>query len=122
MPFIGIALAIFILSHQSKLPYISVGIEYEDKIKHFIAFFTLGISFLFAALNTTKLSITKIIILNFIICSIYGGLDEYHQTFILGREADILDWVADSVGVIVSCLFIPMLKKRIIKRKRVLKK
>lgn len=34
----------------------------------------------------------------------YGALDEWHQSFVLGRNANVEDWVADSAGVIFGLL------------------
>ncbi len=34
----------------------------------------------------------------------YAGSDEWHQLRVLGRESDILDWVADTVGAAVGCV------------------
>lgn len=113
LPFILIVITIFILSHQSTLPYISVNFEYEDKIKHFIAFYTLGICFIFASIKAKLFTIKQLFIINFVVCSLYGAFDEFHQSYIIGRESDIYDWVADSIGGLVSCFFIPLINKKI---------
>ncbi|MDX8412805.1 MAG: VanZ family protein [Mariprofundales bacterium] len=31
-------------------------------------------------------------------CSLYGISDEWHQSFIPGRDADPFDWLADTIG------------------------
>ena len=36
------------------------------------------------------------------IASLYGVTDEYHQLFVPGREFDVLDLVADTIGSIVG--------------------
>jgi VanZ family protein len=33
-----------------------------------------------------------------LVASAYGGTDEWHQSFVPGRGADVLDWVADTIG------------------------
>ncbi|HVO76620.1 MAG TPA: VanZ family protein [Candidatus Bathyarchaeia archaeon] len=33
-----------------------------------------------------------------------GGVDEYHQRYIPGRDSDIHDWTADAAGVITGTL------------------
>jgi|SRR5579862_1277328 len=40
--------------------------------------------------------------------SIYGASDEWHQSFVAGRDADVLDWAADTVGSAVgaTCLVV----------------
>lgn len=32
----------------------------------------------------------------------YAASDEIHQSFVPGREASIMDWLADSVGILIS--------------------
>lgn len=34
--------------------------------------------------------------------SLYGALDEWHQSFVPGRTPEVGDWVADTVGVILG--------------------
>ncbi|MFO0944389.1 MAG: VanZ family protein [Planctomycetota bacterium] len=33
---------------------------------------------------------------------LYGLLDEYHQSFVPGRDAGLADWLADSLGAVVG--------------------
>lgn len=37
-----------------------------------------------------------------IFCSLYGASDEYHQSFVIGRDADVFDWLADMLGAGLS--------------------
>lgn len=50
----------------------------------------------------------QLLVVSFIFCSLYGISDEWHQSFIAGREADLLDWLADSTGAIIALSFIHM--------------
>lgn len=34
----------------------------------------------------------------FLLGALYGGLDEFHQSFVPGREAGASDWIADALG------------------------
>jgi VanZ family protein len=36
------------------------------------------------------------------IASVYGVSDEWHQSFVAGRTADIADWYADSIGAAIA--------------------
>jgi len=36
-----------------------------------------------------------------IFCSLYGISDEWHQSFVAGRDASAWDWLADTLGAIV---------------------
>lgn len=48
----------------------------------------------------------QLFIVSFIFCSLYGISDEWHQSFIPGRESDLFDWIADTVGVSIVLSFI----------------
>jgi VanZ family protein len=37
-----------------------------------------------------------------IAASAYGVSDEFHQSFVAGRDSEVLDWVADTVGAAVG--------------------
>lgn len=49
--------------------------------------------------------------ISLIICVLYAASDEWHQTFIPGRDAKILDMGIDSLGAIVAMLALPLLTK-----------
>mgnify|MGYP003976861639 CR=1 FL=1 len=48
------------------------------------------------------------------LASLYGASDEFHQKFVEGRYADVVDWIADTLGAIVAAtlyyLWIPYRK------------
>jgi len=37
-----------------------------------------------------------------LIVSLFGWSDEWHQSFTPGRDVDVMDWVADSLGALVA--------------------
>jgi VanZ family protein len=37
-------------------------------------------------------------IMGIVAASAYGVTDEFHQSFVVGRDSEVLDWVADTVG------------------------
>jgi VanZ family protein len=37
-----------------------------------------------------------------IVVSAYGASDEWHQSFVAGRSADLQDWIADTLGAAVA--------------------
>jgi VanZ family protein len=39
-----------------------------------------------------------------VIASAFGATDEVHQSFVPGRNADVADWVADTLGAAVGAL------------------
>lgn len=40
----------------------------------------------------------------FLVAVLYGALDEWHQSFIPGRHASVLDWIADGVGAAIVAI------------------
>ena len=55
------------------------------------------------------------ILLPTIIVSIYGIIDEFHQSFTPGRDATISDWIADTLGALFGS-FVFYLVVKIIKK------
>ncbi len=97
--------ALFFQSSISQIPIPDIGIDWFDKILHFVVFGILG--FLMARslkyANFKQLN-SNFVIWSIIICSIYGAMDEIHQLYVPGRFATVGDWVADVLGIIVFVL------------------
>ncbi len=96
----GYCLLIFYLSHQPTLP-VPMAFPHQDKLVHATAYALMGILAWrsFAYIDRPVLTLA---IISFLFCSLYGISDEYHQSFIVGRDADIKDWFADSVGAAIA--------------------
>jgi VanZ family protein/UDP-2,3-diacylglucosamine pyrophosphatase LpxH len=96
---ISIAVAITALSHRSTYP---MGIQLPpplDKVAHLIAFGTLAAALDVAwTLTVRGVPMYRRHIAIFLITSVFGALDEWHQSFVPGRDASPWDWAADSVG------------------------
>jgi len=94
----------------SNLPSVAI----SDKIKHFCAFLGLSVLLSLTLIYQNKILLFKkyFIITAFIISSLYGLLDEIHQSFIPGRNSEFLDWFADSVGAAIGALTIAYLIKK----------
>lgn len=76
----------------------------SDKIEHFTAYFILAVLLNFAMMFQNKYPglRRKAWLFTLIIILSYAGLDEIHQLFIPGRDCEVLDWVADSSGVLLG--------------------
>ena len=101
---ICIAVVIFLLSAQSKLPIPeTVSFPGLDKFLHACAFgsFAFTLSYWFS----TDKWLRKPLKYCTIVCCIvacYGISDEIHQIFVPGRDASLYDWFADCTGAVLA--------------------
>jgi VanZ family protein len=98
------AVGIYIVSGMSGKEVQEVmPLELWDKGMHFIAFF-IGAFLLAAALRlVTTWRWATIVPITALAISIFGGTDEWHQTYTKGRNGgDPADWAADTLGGIVG--------------------
>jgi VanZ family protein len=94
----------------SNLPSVNV----SDKLKHFGAFFGLSVLLSLTLLYQSKVLLFKnyFLVASLIISSLYGLLDEIHQSFVPGRNSEFLDWVADSLGAAAGVFIVHYLLKK----------
>ena len=81
-----------------------------DKVVHAASFGLLALFFYFA---------TGRAFLSVLLASLYGVSDEIHQSFVPGRDADLFDWVADTLGATLAvslALFSLRLRSRQVKK------
>jgi VanZ family protein len=95
-------------------PSISVGpdVQHLDKVVHFTAYAVLSALILRAMPSPRDVGTVVIVIA---LVSVFGAVDEWHQSFIPGRSMSFADWVADSAGALAGALsvrFIPFLTPR----------
>ncbi len=97
--------AIFLLSHQPgdslHMPSFIPGF---DKLVHMIVYGLLAATILYAfepAINNGRTSV--LFLVTVILCILYGIGDEFHQSFIPGRFASIVDLAADTLGAVAAC-------------------
>lgn len=74
-----------------------------DKVVHAGAYFVMGILTWRCFRHYLKTPL-KIALCSTIFCIFYGFSDEWHQSFVAGRHADIKDWYADSAGALMSVM------------------
>ena len=99
-PPIVYAVLIFYLSSESNpLPPLTSTVW--DKALH-TAEYT-GMAFLVCrAVRGEGLRRWKSVALAILIASAYAASDEWHQLFVPGRNADVLDWIADTIGAVIG--------------------
>ena len=91
---------ITILSHQpaDNISDVSPGIKNVDKLFHFIEFSILGF-LVFGSLSLNSKEFDLIFNLSIKIGILFSCLDEYHQSFIDGRDSSPVDLIFDILGV-----------------------
>lgn len=99
---------IFYLSSQHTLDIPSL-FEYQDKVMHFTAYGVLGVFLLGAMLLRPGGYTATQVALATLIASLYGISDEIHQSFVPGRDPDVLDWLADTSGALLATLVLARL-------------
>ena len=93
---------IYWLSDQSRLPTPDL-FENEDKLQHLLAYFVMGV-FAWRAFRRLPLRREAVILACIGFCSLYGLSDEWHQSFVIGRNSSALDWLADSLGGLLAAI------------------
>ena len=84
------------------------------KFAHYTLYFILGI---LSFLVVKDYSINKkLIIYSLLICFLYACSDEFHQLFIIGRRARVLDVIIDTFGSFCSISIFYIFNKKISKR------
>jgi VanZ family protein len=103
----------FIVSHQS---VVSIPFGAPDYTAHFINYAVLGVLLIWGLADGKWESMTPRLMLSAVVLAILLGIgDEFHQSFIPGREATVRDVVADAFGASAgACLvaLVVMLKNQ----------
>ncbi len=100
---------IYWLSDQSRLEVPQL-ISHQDKILHAAAYAFMGMlawKYFSCSVRQPALLISS----SLFFCALFGATDEWHQSFIPGRTADILDWAADVLGAGLAIITLTALNK-----------
>ncbi|OGX07615.1 MAG: hypothetical protein A2Y03_01940 [Omnitrophica WOR_2 bacterium GWF2_38_59] len=91
---------------------IPVHVGNADKLVHLIEYIPFGFLVARAFSSTDNLFCKKNFMILSIICSfLYGVSDEYHQLFVIGRDASVLDILADTFGGFFGVLVFSLIKR-----------
>lgn len=99
---------IFWLSDQQRLP-MPTTFEFQDKFLHAGAYWVMGL-LSWRAFRHFGMSASTLGLVSFLFCSLYGVSDEWHQSFVPGRESSAADWLADSFGAALAMGLLVKLK------------
>ncbi|MEI7703912.1 MAG: VanZ family protein [Deltaproteobacteria bacterium] len=97
---------IFALSDQSHpLAFLPTDWLSQDKLLHAIEYAGFAV-LLFFGLRLGGRSIRTAALVAIGLASLYGATDEIHQSFVPGRDASVLDWVADTAGAVLGAVVV----------------
>lgn len=89
---------IFGLSHQSQLP----SVHSNDKFVHFVAYAVMAALFVRSLWFDTGWAPRTVWGLAGLAAALYGVCDEWHQSFVPGRDASVGDVAADALGALLG--------------------
>jgi VanZ family protein len=105
-PLVYIVIIFHLSSESDPLP--SLTTAFGDKALHAIEY--AGLAFLVCrALCGEGLRWRSALVIAILITSAYGASDEWHQSHVSGRQADILDWFADTTGAATGAIVYMMM-------------
>jgi len=102
---------LFYLSHQPAL-HTPMLFSAQDKVLHAGVYALLGLLLLTAQPRPAQGYSWKQVSISVLIASLYGLSDEIHQHFVPGRNSDVLDWIADSVGALIAVSLLAWLSRK----------
>jgi len=102
---------IFTLSAQPSMQVPTLFL-YQDKVLHFLLFGVLGFFLALLVMSDgSRPTLWHMLVVSLLVMG-YGGLDEFHQSFVPGRTPDILDLAADTTGGLLSALLVMVFLRR----------
>jgi VanZ family protein len=101
-----------LLFYLSSLRMVPTHLRFSDKVAHFVAYGLLALSFL-RALHGGFIPLEPVrAFLAIAFTVVYGLTDEFHQSFVPGRDASGWDLLADALGAIVAVVLTGLLLRR----------
>lgn len=105
LPFIAFVSFVFYMSSRPGATFPPAPFWGWDKVAHFIAFFTIVSSLAYALGSFTLM---RAPVMSFVLIAFFGFafgiLDEWHQSFVPGREVSGYDLIADVAGSVAASL------------------
>ena len=112
LPLIIYAALIFYLSSIPNLSNPLPSFNWSDKVVHFVEFAVLGV-LIWQSARRLNMKVRRrwLVMLAIAVGIFYAASDEFHQSFVAGRNADLLDWIADSLGLVIGTVSMIFLAK-----------
>jgi VanZ family protein len=117
-PVLAYAALIFFLSSLSRLPEAVPAFFGFDKIAHFIEYYFFGWLIYRAFTSSGRRRDRRYaLLMTLLIGAAYALSDEWHQSFVPGRDASLWDVLFDTAGVVASAATYPLILQSIVLRK-----
>jgi VanZ family protein len=102
---------IFFLSSLSQFPMAVPSVRGLDKMAHFAEFYLFG-CLIYRWLGSFNHEIIRKTIspVTILMGILYGLSDEWHQSFVPGRDATLWDVLFDALGVTAAAIIYPMIR------------
>jgi VanZ family protein len=75
-------------------------------IGHLVLYAVLMVFIVFALRRSTALPVAQIHLIAFAIVALYAFSDEFHQSFVPGRDPTAFDWIVDMAGAFLIWLLL----------------
>lgn len=108
-------LTIYYLSSHD-MPQIDLGFSAQDKLVHILGYGLLAALLLGAMPWRSGGYSVRQIALAALLATLYGLLDEWHQSFVPGRKSDALDVLADALGALLGSSTLWAMTRRLVAR------
>lgn len=113
-PVLAYAGLIFLLSSVPQFPDVFPSFAGFDKVAHFSEYYLFGClicRWLLAERN--RFANRHAVLLAILIGTFYGISDEWHQSFVPGRDASLWDALTDALAVVSAAATFPWIMRRI---------
>lgn len=104
LPVLLASVAIFIASHQPQIEFPDLGIFNLDKLLHLVAYFFYSLLLMLFFISNFNFNKRKVLLITFVFATLYAISDEFHQSFVPGRDASVYDLLANILGISLSLL------------------
>lgn len=110
---LGWAALIFWESSQANpFPFVPPSILSHDKLLHFGAYAVLAGLAVGALARARLAALGRVAAVGIVLAAAYGATDEWHQSYVPGRDADPWDWTADAVGAVAGAAAMTLILRR----------
>ena len=98
LPSIACMAALWLLSSLPQVPGPEL-FPHQDKVQHLVAYAVLAALFMHALRRTRPRGAARTLwLVATVLTAAYGAIDEWHQSFVPGRDATLGDLLADAAG------------------------